>query len=90
MVPDKRQLVPLASNCEHYFIAAYLGGDTSDIRSMVVGDLLVGLGSAVGHHQEDLGKLNINPENCHIFHRLNHFELLDNQVVHEQVLKWLS
>jgi pimeloyl-ACP methyl ester carboxylesterase len=90
MLLDQRKIIPLTLNCEHYFIAASFGEDTLDIRSMIVGDLLVRLGSAVGHHQDDLRKLNINPENCHIFHGLNHFELLDNQVVHEQVLKWLS
>lgn len=88
--PDLRNPVPLISHVEHYFLAAAVGEEIHDFSTLVFGDLLVRLGSATGHHRDDLKKLHIKPENCRIFHGLNHFDLLDNQVVQDQIVAWLG
>ncbi|MDN6320085.1 MAG: GPI inositol-deacylase [Marinobacter sp.] len=88
--PDNRKPVPLREGTKHYFIAAAIGNQVSDFPSTMVGDLLVRLDSAKGHHSDELKKLSIRPENCRVFEKLNHLDLLDNKVVHEQILKWLA
>ncbi|MGO1749646.1 MAG: esterase/lipase family protein [Marinobacter sp.] len=88
--PDYRKPVPLREGTRHYFIAAAIGNQVSDFPSTMVGDLLVRLDSAKGHHSDDLKKLSIRPENCRVFEKLNHLDLLDNKVVHDQILKWLA
>ncbi|MDO6442273.1 triacylglycerol lipase [Marinobacter sp. 2_MG-2023] len=88
--PDYRQPVPLREGTRHFFIAAAIGKNVSDFTSMMVGDLLVRLGSAKGHHSDNLKKLSISPENCRVFENLNHLDLLDNKVVHDQILEWLA
>ncbi|WP_292273187.1 hypothetical protein [Marinobacter sp.] len=88
--PDCRKPVPLQEGTRHYFIAATIGRNMSDLSSTVVGDLLVRLDSAKGHHADELRKLSIRPENFRVFENLNHLDLLDNKVVHDQILEWLA
>ncbi|WP_417514617.1 esterase/lipase family protein [Marinobacter sp.] len=88
--PDYRQPVPLLAGTRHFFIAAAIGKNVSGFTSMMVGDLLVRLDSAKGHHSDDLKRLSIRPENCRVFENLNHLDLLDNKVVHDQILAWLA
>lgn len=88
--PDYRKPVPLREGTRHYFIAATIGNNVSDFKSMIVGDLLVRLDSAKGQHSDDLKKLSIRPEDCRVFEKLNHLDLLDNKVVHDQILEWLA
>jgi pimeloyl-ACP methyl ester carboxylesterase len=88
--PDYRKPVPLHEGTRHYFIAATVGKHVSTIPSTMVGDLLVRLDSAKGHHADDLRRLHIRPEDYRVFEKLNHLELLDNKVVHDQILEWLA
>ncbi|HEA52219.1 esterase/lipase family protein [Marinobacter antarcticus] len=88
--PDYRKPVPLLEGTQHYFIAAAVGNDVSGFTSMMVGDLLVRLGSAKGQHSDNLKTLSIRPENCRVFEKLSHLDLLDNKVVHDQILEWLA
>ena len=39
-------------------------------------------------HKNDLKKLHIKPENCRVFHEKNHFDLLDDERVHKQIVDW--
>jgi len=88
--PDIRKPVPLLEGARHYFLAATIGDHPADFYSTMVGDLLVRLDSAKGHHSDDLKKLHIRPEDCRVFEKLNHLALLDNKVVHDQILEWLA
>jgi len=88
--PDYRKPVPLREGTRHYFIAATIGKHVSDFPSTMLGDLLVRLDSAKGQHSDDLKKLSIRPEDCRVFEKLNHLDLLDNKVVHDQILEWLA
>lgn len=88
--PDLRQPIPLTRHAEHYFLAAAVGENMTDLSTLMVGDLLVRLGSATGQHRDDLKRLHIKPDNCRIFHSMNHFDLLDDPAVQEQILTWLA
>lgn len=88
--PDLRQPIPLTRHAEHYFLAASVGENMTDLSTLMVGDLLVRLGSATGQHRDDLKRLHIKPENCRILHSMNHFDLLDDPLVQEQILTWLA
>ena len=87
---DSRKLVPLLPNVDYYFAAATVGRDKHDPLGQLLGDLLVRPGSAVGSHSDDLRKLDIKPENCAVFHERNHFDLLDDERVHRQIIEWFE
>jgi pimeloyl-ACP methyl ester carboxylesterase len=88
--PDTRKMVPLLPDIEYYFVAATMGRDRDDPLGHALGDLLVRLDSAIGSHSSDLKKLHIDPKNCRIFHEKNHFDLLDDERVHRQIVDWFQ
>jgi len=88
--PDQHKVVPLISGVEYYFAAASLGRDERDPMGHLLGDLLVRPDSAVGIHRNELKRLKIRPENCRVFHEKNHFDLLDDARVQQQVLEWFG
>ncbi len=87
---DTRGAVPLVPGVEYYFAAASLGRHQFDPLGHLLGDLLVRPDSAVGTHQDDLRRLQIKPENCRVFHEKNHFDLLDDHLVHQQLVEWFT
>ena len=88
--PDTRKIIPLPHGVDCFFAAATLGRDMQDPLGHVLGDLLVRLDSAVGSHTDDLRSLNIEPGNCRIFHEKNHFDLVDDERVHRQIIAWFE
>ncbi len=88
--PDTRQPVPLLPDVDYFFAAATLGQDEHDPIGHALGDLLVRLDSALGSHSDDLRHLNINPENCRVFHEKSHLDLLSDEQVHRQIVEWFS
>ena len=88
--PDGRSTVPLLDGVEYFFAAATLGKHKNDPLGHILGDLLVRLDSAAGHHHDDLRKLHINPENCQVFYGRNHFDLLDDERVQQKILEWFQ
>jgi pimeloyl-ACP methyl ester carboxylesterase len=85
---DKRTPVPLLDGVDYYFVAASLGRHGEDPRGHLFGDLLVRLDSALGSHPTPGKTLGVKPENCRVYHEKNHFDLLDDARVHEQILAW--
>ncbi|MCB1687239.1 MAG: hypothetical protein KDI33_02080 [Halioglobus sp.] len=88
--PDTRRPVPLLDGVEYYFAAATLGRDRHDPVGHLLGDLLVRMDSATGSHRDDVRRLDIKPENCRVFHEKNHFDLLYDAHVQQQILEWFS
>ena len=86
--PDKRRPVPLLPGVDYFFVAATLGRDVHDPLGHLLGDLLVRLDSAVGAHGNALKKLDVKPDHCRVFHEKNHFDLLDDARVHQQIIAW--
>jgi pimeloyl-ACP methyl ester carboxylesterase len=87
---DSRRSVPLLNGVDYFFAAATIGRDHQDPIGHVLGDLLVRLGSAVGEHADDLRRVSVRPENCRVFHEQHHFDLLDDEAVHQQILDWFG
>lgn len=87
---DARRVVPLLAGVDYYFAAATLGKHSHDPLGHLLGDMLVGLDSAVGSHQDELRHLDIDPENCRVFHEKHHFDLLDDEQVHRQIIDWFN
>ena len=88
--PDNRKVVPLVPGVNYYFAAASLGRHESDPLGHLLGDLLVRRDSAMGVHKDDLRRLQIRPENCRVFHEKNHFDLLHDSRVRQQMLEWFT
>lgn len=88
--PDTRQPVPLLPDVDYFFAAATLGQDEHDPLGHALGDILVRLDSAMGSHSDNLRHLNINPENCRVFHEKSHLDLLSDGQVHRQIVEWFS
>jgi pimeloyl-ACP methyl ester carboxylesterase len=88
--PDPRRTVPLVEGVDYYFAAASLGKHPDDPMGHLLGDMLVRPDSAVGLHRDELRRLQIKPENCRVFHEKNHFDLLNDRRVQEQVIDWFS
>ncbi|MCB1729217.1 MAG: alpha/beta fold hydrolase [Halieaceae bacterium] len=88
--PDSRQVVPLMEGVDYYFAAANMGRHQFDPMGHLLGDLLVRADSAVGLHRDELKRLAIEPEHCRVFHEKNHFDLLDDPQVHQQIIDWFT
>jgi pimeloyl-ACP methyl ester carboxylesterase len=87
---DTRRPVPLLPNVDYYFIAATIGREPHGLLAYAFGDLLVRSGSAIGYHADQQRSLDINPDNCRILNRRNHFDLLSDATVHEQIVEWFN
>ncbi len=87
---DNRRVVPLLPGVAYYFAAASIGRHRRDPLGHALGDLLVRLDSATGHHRDDLRRLQVAPERCRVFQQANHFDLLDDERVHGQILDWFG
>lgn len=85
---DRRRLVPLLKDVDYYFIAATLGAHQRHPLGVLLGDMLVRTDSAVGYHRDTSRCLNVNPEHCRVFHERNHFDLLSDPRVHQQLAQW--
>ena len=88
--PDSRHVVPLVEGVDYYFAAASMGRNQFDPMGHLLGDLLVRADSAVGLHRDELRRLDIKPEHCRVFHERNHFDLLDDPQVHQQLIDWFT
>ena len=85
---DPHKVVPLMPGIDYYFAAASVGRHEDDPLGHLLGDLLVRPGSAVGLHRKELRQLKIEPDNCRVFHEKNHFDLLKDRQVLDQVVDW--
>jgi len=85
---DRRKPVPLLPDVDYYFVAATLGAHLRDPLGVLLGDMLVHHRSAVGYHRDKSRRLNVKPEHCRVFHERNHFDLLSDPLVHQQLIAW--
>jgi hypothetical protein len=73
-----------------YTVAASLADRRSTLSNRLLGDGLVPLYSALGHHEKAQRKLLFANE-CHrIFYRMGHLELLHSPRVTRQIQRWLG
>ena len=88
--PDGRQLVPLPEGVACYTVAASMGNRRSALSNRLLGDGLVPLHSALGHHEKAQRKLLFANESHRIFYRMGHMELLHSPRVIRQIRRWLG
>jgi hypothetical protein len=87
---DGRQLVPLPEGVACYTVAASVADRRSTLANRLIGDGLVPLHSALGHHKNAQRKLLFTNESHRIIYRMNHMGLLSSRRVARQILRWLA
>jgi len=87
---DQRRGVPLPRGVRCYAIAATIGGDKGDLGDRLLGDGLVPLGSALGHHDEPHLALGLPESQQWIGRGMNHLDRLSRPEVYGQMRRWLA
>ena len=88
--PDQRQFVPLPEGVTCYTVAATKAARRSALADRLIGDGLVPLHSALGHHDDAQRTLQFSEESQWIAYRMNHMELLNSPEVTRQMVQWLT
>ena len=87
---DQRQTVPLPEAVACYAVAATTAAKRCTLADRLVGDGLVPLHSALGHHDDAQRRLSFAPSSQWIAYRMSHMDLLSNPEVTRQIVHWLS
>jgi hypothetical protein len=88
--PDSRQPLQLPEGVACYTVAAAIAAQRSPLAERVIGDGLVPLPSALGHHADPRHQLDFAKANQAIVYRTNHMALLHSPEVARQVVQWLG
>jgi len=87
---DQRAPVPLPKDVACYSIAATIGKKTGLIDDDLIGDGLVTVKSALGHHRQPALNLAF-PKTCQrLFRNMNHWDLLNHPEVYKTIKTWLE
>jgi PGAP1-like protein len=87
---DVRHHLPLPAGVACHAIAATTGQQPSAVGDRLVGDGLVPVASALGHHPDPTLSLAFGSADTHIFHGMNHMELMHSPAVTQKVAQWLA
>jgi pimeloyl-ACP methyl ester carboxylesterase len=85
---DERRHMPLPDGVDCYAVAATTGKASGDLTSLMLGDGLVYLDSALGRHKDAARQLAFSDSQT--VYENNHWDLLSNEEVFEQMKTWLS
>jgi PGAP1-like protein len=85
---DHRTPVPLPPGVQAWAIASTAGGPGQ--RGSMVGDGLVTLDSALGHHRQPARRLNLPADHTWVGHGIHHLDLLSDPLVYRKLLGWLQ
>jgi hypothetical protein len=88
--PDRRQPVPLPDTVRCYAAAASIGQRRGDLKDRLLGDGIVPLDSALGHHPDPARALVFAEDRQWIGQGMNHLELLSHADVYAQLRQWLD
>ena len=88
--PDSRQRVPLPEGVACFAIAATTAAKRSLLADRLIGDGLVPLHSALGHHRDAKRRLDFPKSSQWIAYQTSHMALLSHPEVAAQMLRWLS
>ncbi|MFZ1109831.1 MAG: hypothetical protein WAN43_15970 [Rhodomicrobium sp.] len=89
-IGDTRQAVPLPEGVQCFAIAASTGSEAGALRDRLLGDGLVPVHSALGHHEDPRRSLAIPEHRQWVGRGMNHFALLSRRDVYEQMRLWLT
>jgi len=87
---DTRQHIPLPEGVACYTVAATTASKRNALTNHLIGDGLVPLHSALGHHDDVERKLVFAEASQWIAYRMRHMELLSSPEVTRQMLRWLT
>lgn len=87
---DSRQCVPLPEGVACFAIAATTAAKRSLLADRLIGDGLVPLHSALGHHREAKRRLDFPKSSQWIAYRTSHMALLSHPDVAAQMRRWLQ
>ncbi|MBP6007167.1 MAG: alpha/beta hydrolase [Rhodoferax sp.] len=88
--PDTRTPLPLPDGVACFAVAATLAAKRSAVADRLVGDGLVPLHSALGHHEQADRQLHFASAQQLLVYRTSHMQLLSSPLVTQQLLKWLA
>jgi hypothetical protein len=78
--------MPLPEGVEQHFVAAVVTADPAHPLGLLVGDLMVRVGSGTGRGP----RRRIEASNVRVLGGRHHFRLLHDRDVHHQVRDWLT
>lgn len=90
MSGDHRTPVPLPQGVQCYAIAGATGKDTNKINDNLIGDGLVTLKSALGHHNNPQFQLMFPESHQWVGRKINHLDLLNHPEVYKTLNNWLK
>jgi len=87
---DLRVAVPLPERVACYAIAATTGKTMGDLSDRLIGDGIVPLASALGHHADPRLALTFDESRQWVAYGSNHLDLLSRPEVYAQIRRWLA
>lgn len=87
---DRHGVTPLPKDVRCYAIAATTGQERGDLQDRWVGDGLVPVASALGHHPDPKRALSFPKSRQWIAYETSHLELLSDPAVADRLLRWLK
>ena len=87
---DRRVPVPLPSGVACYAIAATTGTTTRRRKDRMIGDGIVPLASALGHHPSARRDLRLDESRQWVALRTHHLDLLSSPKVYARIRQWLA
>jgi pimeloyl-ACP methyl ester carboxylesterase len=88
--PDSRRPVPLPEGVACYAIAATTATEAGGIKDRLVGDGLVPVASALGHHKDAAKALKFPAARQWVASETGHLDLLSRRDVYERIEGWLA
>lgn len=88
VLEDRRQRIPFIDGVGYYFVACTVTEDPSHDIGMALGDLLVRLPSAAGHHPEPARRIPFT--SGAIFGGMHHFTLANHPAVYDVIRRCLQ
>ena len=88
--PNSRTPLPLPDGVACFAVAATLAAKRSAVADRLVGDGLVPLHSALGHHENADRQLHFASAQQLLVYRTSHMQLLSSPQVTKQLLHWLA
>ena len=88
-VTDRRHHLPLPDGVRCYAAAATLGAQGGDLKDRLLGDGLVPLDSALGHHRDPARTLAFAEDRQWVGYGMSHLDLLNRPEVCAQLSRWL-
>jgi len=87
---DLRVAVPLPEGVACHAIAASTGKTAGDLSGRLIGDGIVPLASALGHHRNPRLALTFDESRQWVAYGINHLDLLSDPEVYAQIRQWLA